>query len=218
MAKSTKPKKAAVKPAESYVHPTDTVPMRPEIGTQASFRKKKAPKTYRYDSSLSPTLEWDAQTGRAVGEWLLEVLEKAAALPPPHEFSTPREFKDAESDGSDRIRISRIAAGQAFVACLTATQVTVLTLADGTDDGTLTLTDQTVTAIAAGEDGQTLWLGGFRGTVARYRRSVPKSVESTPSPSGAELEGDPDEGKHGTDRDPDPDADPNDRPGDDPPR
>ena len=69
MAKA-KSKKPAGKPADSYLHPADTVPMRPEIGTQANFRKKKAPKTYRYDSSLSPSLEWDGQTGRAVANWL----------------------------------------------------------------------------------------------------------------------------------------------------
>jgi len=35
--------------------------MRPEVGTQAQFRKKKPPVTYRYDSSLSPALDWDGQ-------------------------------------------------------------------------------------------------------------------------------------------------------------
>jgi adenine-specific DNA-methyltransferase len=34
--------------------------MRPEAGTQAQFRKKKAPATYRYDSSLAPDLTWDS--------------------------------------------------------------------------------------------------------------------------------------------------------------
>lgn len=81
MRKVPKGKKPAGKLAGSYVHPSDTVPMRPEIGTQANFRKKKAPQTYRYDSSLSPTLEWDGGTGRAVGEWLIGVIERAAALP-----------------------------------------------------------------------------------------------------------------------------------------
>jgi len=46
--------------------------MRPEIGTQANFRKKKVPRTYRYDSSLSPTLEWDGQSERELGEWLIQ--------------------------------------------------------------------------------------------------------------------------------------------------
>ncbi len=30
----------------------------PDVGTQAQFRKKKPPKAYRYDSSLSPALDW----------------------------------------------------------------------------------------------------------------------------------------------------------------
>ncbi len=55
-----KRKKAAATPqAESYRHSDVTAPMRPDVGTQAQFRKKKPPATYRYDSSLSPALEWD---------------------------------------------------------------------------------------------------------------------------------------------------------------
>ena len=64
MAKAPKAKKPGGKAARSYLHPSDTGPMRPEIGTQANFRKKKAPRTYRYDSSLSPALEWDGAVGR----------------------------------------------------------------------------------------------------------------------------------------------------------
>lgn len=46
--------------------------MRPEVGTQAQFKKKKAPKTYRYDSSLSPALEWDGKNAaREQGEALI---------------------------------------------------------------------------------------------------------------------------------------------------
>ena len=40
--------------AESYQHTGATSLMRPDVGTQAQFKKKKPPKTYRYDSSLSP--------------------------------------------------------------------------------------------------------------------------------------------------------------------
>lgn len=39
--------------ADSYTYPSADVAMRPEVGTQAQFRKKKEPKTYRYDSSLA---------------------------------------------------------------------------------------------------------------------------------------------------------------------
>jgi adenine-specific DNA-methyltransferase len=59
----------------SYKHPEATSLMRPEVGTQAQFKKKKSPKTYRYDSSLSPALDWDGQNpAREEGERLLSVL------------------------------------------------------------------------------------------------------------------------------------------------
>lgn len=41
------------KRAEVYQHDEQAV-LRPEAGMQAQFKQKKAPKTYRYDSSLSP--------------------------------------------------------------------------------------------------------------------------------------------------------------------
>ncbi len=70
--------------------------MRPDIGTQDKFRKKKAPATYRYDSSLSPALDWDGQHGaRELGEWLLARISEAAALPAPHRFSTPQQLTGA---------------------------------------------------------------------------------------------------------------------------
>jgi adenine-specific DNA-methyltransferase len=42
--------------AESYMHKEEA--LLPDVGTQAQFRKKKPPKAYRYDSSLSPALDW----------------------------------------------------------------------------------------------------------------------------------------------------------------
>jgi adenine-specific DNA-methyltransferase len=50
---------AAPTPARSYEHVHADAAMRPEAGTQAQFRKKKAPASYRYDSSLAPELTWD---------------------------------------------------------------------------------------------------------------------------------------------------------------
>src|SRR5579875_3236909 len=77
-------KAARLQQAESYKHPESESPMRPDVGTQAQFKKKKPPVTYRYDSSLSPALDWDGQNGtRELGEWLLAVIEEAAALPHP---------------------------------------------------------------------------------------------------------------------------------------
>jgi len=81
------------KTAERYTHPAETSPMRPDIGTQPQFRKKKPPTTWRYDSSLAPALDWDGQNGaREMGEWLLGLIERAAKLPPPQEFDAPQEF------------------------------------------------------------------------------------------------------------------------------
>jgi adenine-specific DNA-methyltransferase len=37
--------------AESYKHPESESLMRPDVGTQAQFKKKKPPVTYRYDFS-----------------------------------------------------------------------------------------------------------------------------------------------------------------------
>ncbi len=65
------------KPAESYKHPESDSPMRPEVGTQAQFKKKLPPKTYKYDSSLSPAMDCDGQNpAREQGEALVcQVLE-----------------------------------------------------------------------------------------------------------------------------------------------
>ena len=71
--------------------------MRPEIGTQARFKKKLPPKTYRYDSSLSPAMNWDGQNpARELGEWLIRQIQEAAALPAPHLFKEKREFKSGD--------------------------------------------------------------------------------------------------------------------------
>jgi adenine-specific DNA-methyltransferase len=53
--------KSVGKASEDYRHLTSDLPLRPEVGTQAQFKKKKPPKTYKYDSSLSPAFEWDGQ-------------------------------------------------------------------------------------------------------------------------------------------------------------
>jgi adenine-specific DNA-methyltransferase len=68
------------KTAEVYKHPDQTVLMRPEVGTQAQFRKKKPPVTYRYDSSLSPALDWDGQNAaREAGEAAIKDVQQGAS-------------------------------------------------------------------------------------------------------------------------------------------
>jgi adenine-specific DNA-methyltransferase len=85
--------------AESYRHPEADNPMRPEVGTQAQFRKKKEPQTYRYDSSLAPEMNWDGQNpARELGEWLLACVEEASALEPPHRFPEPRTFRSSDGE------------------------------------------------------------------------------------------------------------------------
>lgn len=81
MAKSRNtPPKAPPPPPESYKHPEATSPLRPEVGTQAQFRKKKPPKTYSYDSSLSPAMDWDGQNAaREKGEALIKQIEEIGA-------------------------------------------------------------------------------------------------------------------------------------------
>jgi len=70
--------------AENYRHPESGSLTRPEVGTQPQCKKKKPPEAYRYDSSLSPALDWDGQNGtRELAEWLLLIIERAAALPAP---------------------------------------------------------------------------------------------------------------------------------------
>jgi adenine-specific DNA-methyltransferase len=73
MAKARKAKAgawlAAARREEDYRHPEAQSPLRPDVGTQAQFRKKKPPVTYRYDSSLAPALDWDGQNAaREQGE------------------------------------------------------------------------------------------------------------------------------------------------------
>lgn len=79
---------------ETYQHPEFDMALRPEVGTQPQFRQRKPPATYRYDSSLSPSLEWDGKNPtREQGEWLLALLDEAARLPAPQEFDQPRIFR-----------------------------------------------------------------------------------------------------------------------------
>jgi adenine-specific DNA-methyltransferase len=83
------------------------------VGTQPQFKKKKPPATYRYDSSISPALDWDGQNpARDTGEGLLALIERAAALPPPHEFDRPRELKRGDGQVVATVRGLRDAVDQ----------------------------------------------------------------------------------------------------------
>src|SRR6266542_2915080 len=74
-------KAAKTKQAKNYRHPESENVMRPDVGTQAQFRKKLPPKKYRYDDSLSPSLEWDGQNAaRERGEALIREILDAKAI------------------------------------------------------------------------------------------------------------------------------------------
>jgi adenine-specific DNA-methyltransferase len=72
---SAQPKK--IVQAETYQHKEAEGLLRPEVGTQAQFKKKKEPKQYLYDSSLAPELAWDSQNpAREQGEQLIATLSE----------------------------------------------------------------------------------------------------------------------------------------------
>jgi adenine-specific DNA-methyltransferase len=78
--------------AQSYKHNEADLPLRPDVGTQAQFKKKKPPRTFKYDSSLSPALDYDGQNhARERGEALLLQILEAKTLEEAH--AAARELK-----------------------------------------------------------------------------------------------------------------------------
>ncbi len=67
------PQKSKQKSARDYRHDDKQALLRPEGGAQDVFppARKKPPKTYHYDSSLSPELAWDEAEARSEGERLI---------------------------------------------------------------------------------------------------------------------------------------------------
>jgi adenine-specific DNA-methyltransferase len=73
-------KKQTAQP-ETYRHPKETSPTRPEVGVQAQFRARRSAPTYRYDSSLAPALNWDGENrAREEGEALIRLVLDAGSL------------------------------------------------------------------------------------------------------------------------------------------
>ncbi len=66
--------------AEGCRHSGASALLRPDVGTQAQFRKKRKPATYRYDPSLSPALDSDGQNpARERGEAKIAALQERMA-------------------------------------------------------------------------------------------------------------------------------------------
>lgn len=84
----------------AYKHKQESV-QRPDVGVEAQFSNKKAPKTYRYDSSLAPELSWDESAERAFAEWLLALVADAAEKGESAVFAAPQVWAgNGESFGS----------------------------------------------------------------------------------------------------------------------
>jgi len=62
-----------------YEHEEEAL-ARPDVGTQSQFKKRRQPVEYRYDSSLSPSLEWDGASAREKGEALLARIFEANSM------------------------------------------------------------------------------------------------------------------------------------------
>lgn len=87
---------------KDYRHKQDAT-ARPEAGAAPRFRAKRESVTYRYDSSLSPALDWDTSPARDIAAWLLAAIEEAAALPG-QTFPEVRELRGA--DGAVLLRVA----------------------------------------------------------------------------------------------------------------
>lgn len=81
--------------ASVYKHETEAV-QRPDVGVEAQFSNKKAPKTYRYDSSLAPELAWDENGERDFAEWLLALIADAADKGEAAVFAQPQVWQGTE--------------------------------------------------------------------------------------------------------------------------
>jgi adenine-specific DNA-methyltransferase len=96
---TTRGAKANGNATRDYKHTSAESPMRPEVGTQAQFKKRLSSKRYAYDDSLAPVLEWDGQnSARERGEAriaraeqeLAEATNKLAATAEPDEIEAAK--------------------------------------------------------------------------------------------------------------------------------
>ena len=69
-------KKKAEASTKPYAHKDAESLLRPDVGLQAQFKKKRLPKTYRYDSSIDPQLSWDINADRERAEALIAEIEE----------------------------------------------------------------------------------------------------------------------------------------------
>ena len=101
-ARGTTPAADPADAVKDYRHAQKAI-ARPEVGAAPRFRAKREIATYRYDSSLSPALDWDTNPARDTAAWLLTAIEEAAGLPD-QVFPQPRELLGA--DGKVLLRVA----------------------------------------------------------------------------------------------------------------
>ncbi|MES2226537.1 MAG: site-specific DNA-methyltransferase [Pseudomonadota bacterium] len=83
---------AAAPATASYEHKGAEALIRPEVGVQSRFKKRKPPARYAYDPSLAPTMQWDGgNPARERGEALIAQIEAAA-----HRLAAAAEPADRE--------------------------------------------------------------------------------------------------------------------------
>jgi adenine-specific DNA-methyltransferase len=82
-----------------YKHSQTSV-QRPDVGVEAQFSNKKAPKIYRYDSSLAPELCWDENAERPFAEWLLGLVTEAVVKGERSVFAKSHVWKGTEESFS----------------------------------------------------------------------------------------------------------------------
>src|SRR5207247_9277473 len=71
---------ASAKTPKAYDHKETEAVLRPDIGIQAQFKKKKEPAKYRYERSLDPQLSWDINADREDAEGLIEIISAAPSV------------------------------------------------------------------------------------------------------------------------------------------
>src|SRR6266705_6654038 len=72
------------KTAKAYDHKETEAVLRPDIGLQAQFKKKKELAKYRYDRSLDPQLSWDINADRERAESLIDKVCNAKSVEDAH--------------------------------------------------------------------------------------------------------------------------------------
>jgi len=79
-------------PVSACTH-SDTAAQRPDIGIDPQFTAPS--RTYRYDSSRAPELQWDETPECALAEWLLSLIIEAAERGESTVFATPQVWHGA---------------------------------------------------------------------------------------------------------------------------